>query len=233
MMNVLQQIFERTIARLSSHLTTFVPPLIVATAILLTAFLLASIVRWLVLKAVKGVALDRFLRDSGLSSMFDRSGRLRAASLVGGAAYWGILAVGFLTALDVFDTTLTSQIVQATVFAVPKLLTAGLILLAGVWLAQYLSRSMLVWAVNEGLPMARRMAMVVRVMVVFVAVVVAADMLDFAENVFLAAFVIAVGAAALSAGVAFGLSLRNPLHRYFDEQRTRAEEPERSLWHHL
>jgi hypothetical protein len=183
---------------------------------------------------VKGAGLDRFLSESGLSSMLNRSGRLRAASLVAGIAYWTIVAIGILTALDVFDTTLTSRIIEATVFSIPKLVTAGAILLAGFWLAQYLSRSTLVWAVNEGMPLARRLAIAVRIVVMFVAVVVAADALDFAERVFLAAFVILVGSAALAAAIAVGLSLRESLSRYLAPGREQPEEEkERSLWSHL
>jgi hypothetical protein len=234
MIQVFQEIFEKALARLSLHVTTYMPPLLVAVTILAGAFLLATVVRWLILKAVKGAALERFLSESGLSSMLYRSGGLRAASLVAGVAYWTIVAVGVLTALDVFDTNLTSRIIEATVFSIPKLVTAGAILLAGFWLAQYLGRSTLVWAVNEGMPMARRLAIAVRIVVMFVAVVVAADALDFAERVFLAAFVILVGSAALAASLAVGFSLRDSLKRYLAPDREQpAPERERSLWSHL
>ncbi len=234
MIQVLQQIFEKTLARLSQHLITYVPPLIVAVTIVVVAFLLAHVVRWLILKLVKGSRLDQFLRESGLSSMVDRSGRLRAASLVAATCYWAILIVGLLTAVDVFDTTLTSQLVESTVFAVPRLITAAAILLAGFWLAQYLSRTTLIWAVNEGMPLARRLAIGVKVLVCFVAVVVAADALNFARDVFYAAFLIIMGAAALAVSIAAGLSLRSSWEHYLNRQpEESAEREERSLWNHL
>jgi hypothetical protein len=139
----------------------------------------------------------------------------------------------------VFDTQLTTQMIESFVFLLPKMVVAGLILLAGGWLAQYLGRSMLVWAVNESLPAPRRMAAAVRVVIMFVAVVVAADQLNFARNVFLAAFIILVGGAALAASLAFGLSGGTTLRRVLDERREEAgegregESRERSLWNHL
>ena len=84
MIRVLQEIFERSIARLSQHLITYAPPLIVAAVILLVAFLLAMALRWLISKAIKAAALDKFLRDSGLTSVVDQ---VRAAA--------GRLAVGW------------------------------------------------------------------------------------------------------------------------------------------
>ncbi len=234
MIHVLQEIFEKTLARLAQHLITYIPPLIVAATMVFGAFLLATVLRWMILKVVKAAALDRFLRESGLSSILDRSGRLRGASLVANVCYWAILVVGFLTALDVFDTTLTTRIVETTVFSIPRLVAAGAILLAGFWLAQYLSRSTLIWGVNEGMPAARRLAMAVRILVLFVTVVVAADALDFATRVFFTAFVILMGAAALAASIAVGFSLRGSLEKYLSP---RSEEPVeqdgRSVWHHL
>ncbi|MCC7498085.1 MAG: hypothetical protein IT160_10945 [Bryobacterales bacterium] len=234
MILVLQQIFEKTLARLAQHLVTYVPPLIVAGTIIAVAWLLAVTVRWMVLRVVKGAALDRFLGESGLSSMLDRSGRLRGAALISGACYWIILAIGILTALDVFDTTLTSRIIEATVFSVPKLVTGLAILVAGFWLGQYLNRSTIIWAVNEGMPYPRRLAAAVRIVVVFVAIVVAAEALDFAREVFFAAFIILIGSAALASAIALGFGLRGTFEKRIGHPPSPEEgERERSLWSHL
>ncbi len=234
MIQVLQQIFDKALARFGQQLTTYVPPLMVAVVIFAVAYLLARLVRWLILRAVKGISFDRFLRESGLSSMLDRSGRLRSAAVAAGAAYWAILGVGLLTAIDVFDTKLTSHIVESTVFLLPKLLTAGAILVAGFWLAQYLSRSMVLWAVNENIPFARRLAAVVRIAVAFFAVVVAAEVLNFASRIFFAAFVIFVGAVALAAGLGIGFGVRGAVQKFVLQQSERPSgEPEKSLWNHL
>jgi hypothetical protein len=231
---MLQEIFEKALARLGQHVTTYVPPLIVALVILLAAYLVARVTRWLILKAVKGISLDRFLRETGLSSMLDPSGRMRTASLAAGAAYWAVLGVGLLTAVDVFDTKLTSEIVESTVFLFPKLLTAAAILVAGFWLAQYLSRSVLVWAVNENFPFARRLAAVVKTSTGFAAVVVAAEVLNFAAQVFFAAFVIFAGTVALATGLAVGFGARGAVQRFLSQQGERPSgEPEKSLLDHL
>jgi len=234
MIQIVQEIFERALARLSLHLVTIVPPLIVAAVILLVAFLLATAIRWIITKAIRGAALENFLRETGIAPGLPASGRLRAAGMLGGFAYWVVLGIGFLTALDIFDTSLTSRIVEATVFAIPKLLTAAAILLAGLWLSRYLGRSTLVWAVNEGMPLARRLALAVRLLIMFVAVVVAAEALGFAERVFFSAFVIMAGAAALAAAIAGGLTLRSLMERSLDKASERSNgERERSLWNHL
>jgi hypothetical protein len=92
---------------------------------------------------------------------------------------------------------------------------------------------MLVWAVNENLPSPRWLATVVRILIIFVAVVVAADQLNFARSVFLAAFIIFVGGIVLAVSLAAGLGRRG-LPWFLEKNREEtAESAERSLWSHL
>lgn len=233
MIETLRKVLEGALERLHHHVTTYLPSLLAALTLVLGAYLTAVLVRWVIYRIFKGLSMDKFLRQSGIAFMVDSSGRLRATRLVAETAYWVILLSGVLVGVNVFGTDLTTQITQSFVFLLPKLLVAGLILLAGAWLGQYLGRSMLVWAVNEGFPSPRRLAAVVRILIMFVAVVVAADQLNFARSVFLAAFIIFVGGAVLAASLAIGLG-RGGLHRFLEEKREQTgESGERSLWSHL
>ena len=194
----------------------------------------AVLARWLLYRIFKGPTIDRFLRRSGVAFMLDPSGHLRATRLVAEGVYWCLLLAGFLMGLSVFDTDITTQVIQKLVFLMPKILVAGLILLGGIALGQYLGRGMLVWAVNEDFPFPRRLAAVVRIVITFVAVVVAADQLEFARDVFLAAFIILVGGGVLTVSLAVGLGAGRGFRRYFEEKGQKSEETsERSLWNHL
>lgn len=81
-------------------------------------------------------------------------------------------------------------------------------LLAGVWLSHSLSKTALVWSANEGIPGPMRIAAAVRVLVILASAAAAAEHLEFARPVFLAAFVIVAGGIVLAAAIAAGLSLR-------------------------
>lgn len=234
MMETMRQVLEAVGDRLRYQITAYLPPLVAALVILLGAYVAASLARWLLGRAFKGVAADRFLRRTGLAFLIDSSGRLRSTRLVAETAYWLILVAGFLTGLSAFDTTLTSQMTRTFVLLLPKLAVAATILLAGFWLGHYLGRSALVWAVNEEIPYPRRIAIAVRTVVMFVALVAAADYLDFARTVFLAAFIILLGGATLAASLALGLSGRDAARRYLEEKRAHASGGDtRSLWNHL
>jgi hypothetical protein len=233
MITTLQQILENALERLALIVTTYLPSLLAGLTIFCVAYLIARLVRWALARMIKAAALDRFLAQSGLSSMFGRSERLRAARLISGTAYWSILLIGLLTGLSAFNTSLTSRMIEGAVFLFPKLVAAGAILLAGAWLGQFLARSTLVWAVNEDIPYARTLAAAVRIVIVFVSVVVAADHLEFARSVFLAAFIILVGGVVLAASIAAGIAAHSAIERRLEAPQRTGRESEKSLWNHL
>jgi hypothetical protein len=234
MFETLQIILHNALQRLNQHATTYLPSLLAALTLIGVAYIAAVLVRWVLYKIFKGFTIDKFLRQSGVAFMIDRSGRLRATRIVAETAYWALLLGGLLMGLSVFDTNFTTRVIEAFMVLLPKLVMGGLILLVGAWLSQYLGRSLLVWAVNEDLPSPRRLATATRVLIMFVAVVVAADQLDFARNVFLAAFIILVGGAVLTASVAVAVGAGAGLRRMFEPARDhRTESSERSLWSHL
>ncbi len=234
MLEILQKVLQGAADRLHYHITTYLPSLLAALTLILSFYVAAVLARWILHKIFKGLTIDKFLRQSGVAYMIDRSGRLRASRLVAETAYWSLLLSGLLMGLSVFNTNLTTHMIEGFVFLLPKLLVAGLILLVGAWLSQYLGRSFLVWAVNEDLPTPRRLASVTRVLIMFVSIVVAADYLNFARSVFFAAFVILVGGAVLTACIAVAIAAGGGLRRMIEDRRLHGEERgERSLWSHL
>jgi hypothetical protein len=232
MIATLEQILEKALERLVATAVTFLPSLLAAGVILLGAFLIAALVRWSLGRIVKAKSFERFMAQSGIADMMGRSGRVAAGRVVAQTVYWIIVVTGLLTALTAFNTSLASRIVEAVVLMLPKLLAAAAIMLAGVWLGRYLGRGTLVWACNEGLPYARYAATAVRALVVFVAAVVAADQLEFARTVFLAAFILEVGGAVLAVSIAVGIGLHGALERRFREFAAVKKE-DQSIWSHL
>lgn len=215
MLRTLQLILEKAMDRLSQQMITYLPSLLAGLVILLGAYILAVSIRWVLGRIFKGLAVDRFLQRSGLASILHLSQRIRSARMVSGTIFWLILGMGFLAALNAFDTQWTNNLVIQVIGFLPHFFVAGLILLTGYWLSQFLGRGTLVWAVNEGLPVPRRIALAVKLAINFVAIVIAAEHLSFARDVFLAAFILIMGGTVLTISLALGLGGREAVTRYF------------------
>jgi hypothetical protein len=231
MLSLLEQILSQTADRISSQVLDYVPGQLAALFILAVALIVAKSVRWMLLKMIKGISIDRFLRKMGLSAGTEK---WKAPQLAAQLTYLLILAIGVLAALNSFDSQLTTRIIETAVFLFPKLLVAAAIIFTSAWLGRYFGRSTLVWAVNENLPSPRKLAAVVRAFFVFSGVVAAADHLGFARGVFIAAFVLILGGVVLAVALALGLNGKEVLRRYLDdEKQTSTESEERPLWRHL
>jgi hypothetical protein len=234
MFGLLEQILRQAVERVSSQILTYAPGLLAAIFILAVTLLIARLVRWLIIRIFKGIAVDRFLRHSGISSMIDQAGRLQTSQVVAKTAYWLILVAGILVALNSFNSDLSSRVTETIVFLLPKLLAAAAIIIVGAWIGRYLGRTTLVWAVNEGVPWPRKLAAFVRALFTFGGVVAAADHLDFARSVFLSAFILVVGGIVLAGSLALGLSGRESVRHYLNERKETSEEnaDDRPLWRH-
>ena len=85
MVETLRRILDGVLERLQSEMTSHLPSLLAALIIVLGAWLIALVARWVLYRIFKGPAIDKFLRQSGVAFMLDRSGRLRATWLVAGS----------------------------------------------------------------------------------------------------------------------------------------------------
>lgn len=234
MFQLAERIARDTMERLSRLTTAHLPALLAALSILLVAWCLAAGMRWLLMRVFRGARIDRFLRRSGIASLLPGGGPVHATQVAARGAYWAILTGGLLLALSAFDTQITSRMIEWVLLMVPKLLAGAVILVAGLWVSRYLGRSALIWAFNEGIPHSRRISEAVRVVVIFVTVVVAADYLNFARNVFLAAFILIIGGAMLAGALALGLGGRKIVERRLESKDSeKTEKPESAVWKHL
>jgi hypothetical protein len=102
MLETLKQIVQEALGRLRIEVTTYLPPLLAAIALVSGAYVCALLARWMVYRIFKGRTIDRFLRQSGIAFLVDPSGRLRATRLVGEGLYWCILLCGVLLGVNVF-----------------------------------------------------------------------------------------------------------------------------------
>ncbi|MBN1566309.1 MAG: hypothetical protein JXA73_00570 [Acidobacteria bacterium] len=231
MLGLLEQIMRQSADRISSQVLNYAPGLLAALFILIIAFAIAKFLQWIILKIFKGISIDRFLRRTGLATSPEK---LKTPLLVARVAFWLVLGTGFLIALSSFNSQLTSRIIETAVFLFPKIVVAAAIIIISAWLGRYFGRSILVWAVNENIPGPRKLAAAVRVLFIFAGVVAAADHLDFARSVFLAAFILLVGGLVLACSIALGLSGREFMQRMLHEEKVSSKEiEEQSIWRHL
>jgi hypothetical protein len=192
---------------LGNRVTAFAPHLLAMVLVLLAGLILAGVahvvLRWL----LKAFRFDRLAANVGVSSILERAGIRRPPSnLLALLVAWSLLAAFVLLSVAVLDLPIAVDVLSRALLYLPKLFIALALLLLGALLAAFLSRTVLIAAVNAGLPSARTLAGAVRAGVLIVALTMALEYVGVGSQVILVAFTILFGGTVFAAALAFGLA---------------------------
>jgi len=208
-------------------LVSFLPgllALIVAVAIL-TAFgaLLAFILRR-VLTAAKFD--ERFARNQS-ASVADWAPAHSPTALVARVAFWACVLLGFIIGISAFDASYlgNSQVSSILIPYLTHSVGAFLILIAGTIIARFLSRSVLIGAVNLQMQYARFLSLGVKWLVLVLTAAMVLDHLDIGGTVVELAFGILFGGIVLTLALAIGLGSRDLVSRSLEKNAERNPDP--------
>jgi hypothetical protein len=115
------------------------------------------------------------------------------------------MVLASIAALGALNLTPINQFAKSLLAYVPHLITASVILLAGYFLSNFVSRAVLIAAVNAGLPPARIIATCSRWGIQALAGAMALEQLGIAQNIVVVGFGITWGGIVLAGAIAFGL----------------------------
>jgi hypothetical protein len=214
------------VLRLGEAFLAIIPAMIV----LLGALVVGATVG-LVLRGVLALAF-RVLRVGDGTVPVLRAAGLRAppAVVASAVSFWAAVVVALSVGVGALEPGGLKSALQDVVSFLPRLLTAALFTFLGVGLAALARRSVLLAAVNSGLPWARGGARLVHIAVLVFFVSLALDHLGVGGSILAAAFSIVLGGFVLAVALAFGLGARD-LARAYLERRLRAEQEENGIRH--
>jgi hypothetical protein len=229
-----EQALDRATVLVLSEFASLVPGL----AALILALLVAGGVAWL-FAAILRRSLIRFhfdekLHRGGFSSVAEWSPAKSPTLLVTRVTAWGIVFIGFMIGLSAFNATLTSELVLRLFEYLPNVLAALVVLVAGSLIARFLSRQVLIGAVNMNLQYARLLSAGVKWLVLVLAVTMALEHLGIGSDVVRLAFGILFGGIVLALALAVGLGSKELVTRSLEREvnRTPARNAE-ELFRHM
>lgn len=217
--------------RLAEAFLAIIPALLVLVLAGLVGVLAGLVLRGLfrvLLKILKlgdtsaASASSRFLKGAGV--------RTPPTELAAAISFWLAIVVALAVGVNALQPGALRNVLEDAVAFLPKLLTAGLLLVLGLGLAALTRRSLLLAGVNAGLPWARPAARFASAVVIAFFVAVALDHLGVGRGILVATFSIAFGGLVFAAALAFGLGARDLARRYL-EKRLREEEEDSGIRH--
>ncbi len=195
---------------------------------LLVAVLLSVLVAWLlgtvVRRLLRSISFDERMAAWGWLELPAWSAARTPTQLAARLVSWTVIVVGVLIGIAAFDTTLTSSLVMHAFGSLPNLLTALVLLALGHALARFLSRGVLIGAVNMNLPYAGLLGLGVRWLVLVLAAAMALDHVGIGGRIVSLAFGILFGGIVLALALAVGLGSKDMVARSLEREMTKAPE---------
>ncbi len=126
--------------------------------------------------------------------------------------------------LDALKMPAVENLLERFLLYLPNVIVAGIIILLGYLLGNFLGRAALIAAVNAGLASARLLGSFVKFTVFVIAASMTLELLGIGQNTVLIAFAIVFGGVVLALAIAFGHGGKKAAEDYINKQLKEKEE---------
>ncbi len=213
----MNEVLRRTWAGFADRLIAFGPNLLAMLVTILAGAVLAGVLHVVLRWALPRIGVDRFAERTGIATVLEKGGIASQPSLVLAATVaWAVLGVFALLAIAALDIEIAMGLITETFAYLPQLLIGIAILLLGGLVAAFVRRSVLIAAVNAGLPSAKLLAGGAQAALLVLFAAMALEHLGVGRHVILIAFAILFGGVVLALALAFGLAGRDLAHTFLE-----------------
>jgi hypothetical protein len=190
------------------QIAAIVPHLLAALGILLAGFAIAKMAERGTDATLKCVGFNRWMRDGGVTEALQRAGTtLEPSTVMAKLIFWTVMVLVILLSANALGLAVVSSLFAELLAYIPNVIAAVIVLVLGIVLGEFVRELVLASAggVSGGPTLARAAKGAVIVLASFMAL----EQLGIAQDIVLVAFIAIFGAAALAAGIAFGLGGRD------------------------
>ncbi len=201
-----------------SQISQFLVNVLLVVIILIIGWIIAKIIKTLVIRLLKAVKLDQLSDRIDLDSILAKGGLSYSLSeLIGVICYWLALLITFVVAVNAIGLTVAADLLNRIVLYVPNIIAAVFILILGMFVATLLSNIVKTAANNAGVSQAKLLGKAVEVVVIIFAVAISLEQLGIAAKVIELTISIILASLGLSVALAFGLGCRDLAAKFISD----------------
>ena len=225
MWDQIEQSLHQSMQRVFTKIAMLLPGILAFIVVLLIFFALAALFTYIVRRILIWSRFDERLNER-TTSVAEWSPSRSPTLLIGRIVFWSFLLAGVLLGLSAFEAASTDSVLAGYVFAyLPRIIGAVILLFLGNLVARFLSRSVLIGAVNMNLHYARLLASGVKWLVLVLTTAMVLDHLAIAGGIVDMAFGILFGGIVLAMALAVGLGSRDLVSRSIEREVSRPQDP--------
>lgn len=188
------------------NLSVFLPQIIGSFLLLIIGWIVAKIVRKVVLRFLKFIRLDTLAEKSGIDDFLVKGGvPYTTRTIVANLVYWFILFTVILALLNSLGLQAAAELFNRIILYIPNVIVAVLVLMFGALFARFVRGVSFTYLSNIGIAGAQVMSNITQWAIVVFAFSVALEQLSIGGQILISAFQLAFGALCLAFALAFGL----------------------------
>lgn len=208
MSDMLDQLFSffKSLETFWLNLSVFLPQIIGSFLLLIIGWIVAKIVRKVVLRFLKFIRLDTLAEKSGIDDFLVKGGvPYTTRTIVANLVYWFILFTVILALLNSLGLQAAAELFNRIILYIPNVIVAVLVLMFGALFARFVRGVSFTYLSNIGIAGAQVMSNITQWAIVVFAFSVALEQLSIGGQILISAFQLAFGALCLAFALAFGL----------------------------
>lgn len=209
MENILN-ILEESYRTLFDQIAAFIPNVLGALIILLVGWIIAKLIRTLIIKVLgiirvdkvtEKAKVDKFLHDGGI--------KLSAIEIIGAMFYWLVILIVILAAFDTLGLTGASELFNEIILFIPNIIVSAFVLIFGFFIANVIAQVAVTYLTNINVKHADIIGNFIQYAFILFVVSVTLTQLNIGKEIISLAFMLLFGAVCLAFALAFGLGARD------------------------
>lgn len=189
------------------EIVLFLPRLAAALGTLMVGLFIAKMVERGTDLMLHRIGFDRWMREGGVTEALERAGtHLDPSTVIAKLVFWTVMLLVILLAANALGVTAVSMLFAELLAYIPKVIAAVVVLVIGILIGEFVKD--LVLASAGSIQAGPTLARLAKAAILLLAAFMALEQLEIAQEVVLVFFIGVVGAAAIAAGIAFGLGGR-------------------------
>jgi hypothetical protein len=187
----------------------FLPRLLIAVVVVIGGWLLAKVVRFAVIKALRAVNFNVLTERSGMDNFLRQGGMAGdTTSIFGILSYWLVVLAALLIAFNGLGLTYITDLLGRVVWFVPNVFVALLVLAFGAYFARFIGDTVTTYGRNVKLQDARVLGKLAQYAVMAFVALIALDQIKVGGDIIRESFLILLAGVVFAVALAFGLGGR-------------------------
>jgi hypothetical protein len=225
---------RESLTRVITKLAVLLPGVVALVLVIVAFTSFAALLSLGVRRLLTAMKFDHRATSWSALTLSEWSPGQSPTALIAKVVFWTTVLIGFLLGFMVFDASNSGAgIAQWFIPFFAHIVGAIVMLVAGNIIARFLSRSVLIGAVNMKLHYARLLASGVKWLVLVLAAAMALDHLFMGGAIIELAFGILFGGIVLTLSLAIGLGSKDVVSRSLERERTVPYDESQEQLHHL